>query len=108
MASDSVTPATETRPAPPPAARPNMMSLEDFLNGPPPPPRPPIPWVKVIIGTIATVIVIGIAGYYSILGERSAKAIWVQVGKNMDRRNANKVGAPSFDLSTKDVIFQAV
>ena len=102
MASETVTPPPEA-PAAPPKARPNMRSLEAFLSGDPPPPRKPIPWVKVIIGSVVAAIVVGILGYYSVLGEQAASRVWLQVGRNLNRSDkptnapgGRAYGAPSY------------
>ena len=104
MASSAPTAPSAVRESPP--ARPNMVSLEQFLSGPAPPPHPPLPWARIILTSLALILSLAVLGYVAVQGEQSARTIWLQVGRNLDRhdkptdtpggRSFGKTGAPSY------------
>ncbi|MBI3970256.1 MAG: hypothetical protein HY332_03105 [Chloroflexi bacterium] len=66
--------------------RPGMMSLEDFLNGPPPPAKQPINWPRLIIGVTLSLAIVVLIVWVSISLQGQADEIW-RGSMLIDQRN---------------------
>ncbi|MBI3973257.1 MAG: hypothetical protein HY332_18435 [Chloroflexi bacterium] len=71
------------------AERPNMVSLDRFLEGEPPPPKRPVNWAKVIGGSAIALIIVVAVAYGAVMLQGQADQIWSSVG-SIDQRTQLK------------------